>query len=222
MNAERPTRRALLGAACLTGLAALLPPHAVLAQGGKFSDAEKAELTRLAAYFNGIRSLMGRFLQIGPDGSSSEGLIAMQRPGRFRFEYDPPAPLLIISDGSYITMEDRQLKSVDRLPLGTTPLDILVRDQVSFEDPKLVVTRLERGAAAVRVTLAEAGKQVDGSLVLAFADKPLGFSGWTVLDAQGNTTTVSLSNLDLNPALPESLFRYGMRPAQLRELQRRR
>lgn len=217
MTQNTPSRRSLLA----TGLAGLLFAFAGPAQA-KLSPAERAELDRLASYFNSIRSLMGRFLQIGPDGSAVEGLIALQRPGRFRFEYDPPAPLLIVSDGSYITMEDRQLKSVDRLPLGSTPLDILVRDQVSFDDPKLAVQRLERGASVLRVTLADAGKPHDGSLVLSFSDRPLGFTGWTVHDAQGQTTTVALSALDLNPTLPDSLFRYGMRPAQLRELQRRR
>ncbi|MBP7063460.1 outer membrane lipoprotein carrier protein LolA [Ferrovibrio sp.] len=217
MTQNTPSRRSLLA----TGLAGLLFTFAWPAQA-KLSPAERAELDRLASYFNSIRSLMGRFLQIGPDGSAAEGLIALQRPGRFRFEYDPPAPLLIVSDGSYITMEDRQLKSVDRLPLGSTPLDILVRDQVSFDDPKLAVQRLERGASVLRVTLADAGKPHDGSLVLSFSDRPLGFTGWTVHDAQGQTTTVALSALDLNPTLPDSLFRYGMRPAQLRELQRRR
>ncbi len=215
------SRRRLLTA----GLAALTLPllaDGAAAASAKLSAAEQAELARLAEYFNSIRSLMGRFLQVAPDGSASEGLIALRRPGRFRFEYDPPAPLLIVSDGSYITMEDRQLKSVDRLPLGSTPLDILVRDKVSFDDPKLAVQKLERGASALRVTLADAGKPHDGSLVLAFADKPLGFTGWTVHDAQGQTTVVALSAVDLNPDLPDSLFRYGMRPAQLRELQRRR
>ncbi len=217
MTQNTPSRRSLLA----TGLAGLLFTFAGPAQA-KLSPAERAELERLASYFNSIRSLMGRFLQIGPDGSAVEGLIALQRPGRFRFEYDPPAPLLIVSDGSYITMEDRQLKSVDRLPLGSTPLDILVRDQVSFDDPKLAVQRLERGASVLRVTLADADKPHDGSLVLSFSDRPLGFTGWTVHDAQGQTTTVALSALDLNPTLPDSLFHYGMRPAQLRELQRRR
>lgn len=217
MTRKHPSRRRLLA----TGLAGLLLTFAGPAQA-KLSPAERAELDRLAGYFNSIRSLMGRFLQIGPDGSAVEGLIALQRPGRFRFEYDPPAPLLIVSDGSYITMEDRQLKSVDRLPLGSTPLDILVRDQVSFDDPKLAVQRLERGASVLRVTLADADKPHDGSLVLSFSDRPLGFTGWTVHDAQGQTTTVALSALDLNPTLPDSLFHYGMRPAQLRELQRRR
>jgi outer membrane lipoprotein-sorting protein len=221
MIRTNPSRRAVIG----FGMAAALLPLTAAAQGkglAKFSAADKAELDRIATYFNGIRGLLGRFLQIGPDGGATEGLIAMQRPGRFRFEYDPPAPLLIVCDGSYITMEDRQLKSVDRVPLGSTPLDILVRDTVSFDDPKLAVTRLERGAAALRVTLADAAKPGDGSIILAFGDKPLGFTGWTVLDAQGQSTTISLSGLELNPTLPGSLFTYGPRPAQLQELRRRR
>lgn len=181
----------------------------------------------MAEYFNSLRSLRGRFLQIAPDGASSEGGIALRRPGRFRFEYDPlrpgqPGPLLIVSDGSYITMEDRQLKSIDRLPLSSTPLDILVRDRVSFDDPALQVVRLERGAATLRVTLADPSKPQDGRITLVFGDKPLEFSGWTILDAAGQSTAVTLSALEINPALPDQMFSYGARPAQLQELQRRR
>lgn len=188
---------------------------------------DKADLLRIADYFNGVRSLQGRFLQIAPDGSASEGSLQMRRPGRFRFEYDPPsptqpAPLLIVSDGSFITMEDRQLKSVDKLPLTSTPLDILVRDKVSFDDPSLKVSRLERGAGILRVTLADAAKPQDGRIILTFTDRPLQFTGWTVIDGQGQPTAISLSKLDFNPELPDSLFEYGPRPAQMRELQRRR
>ncbi|MBX3452958.1 outer membrane lipoprotein carrier protein LolA [Ferrovibrio sp.] len=215
-------RRILLAAAAsVAGVALLARPG--LANTGD----DKADLQRIADYFNGVRSLQGRFLQVAPDGGASEGQLHMRRPGRFRFEYDPPAPqqpspLLIVSDGSFITMEDRQLKSVDKLPLTSTPLDILVRDRVSFDDPKLKVSRLERGAGILRVTLADAAKPQDGRIVLAFTDRPLQFTGWTVVDGQGQPTTISLSKLDFNPELPDSLFEYGPRPAQMRELQRRR
>ncbi len=213
-NAEphRIARRAVLAATLVVFLA-----RPGFAQGN-----DKADLQRIADYFNGVRSLTGRFLQVAPDGSASEGQLHMRRPGRFRFEYDPPAPLLIVSDGSFITMEDRQLKSVDKLPLTSTPLDILVRDRVSFDDPGLKVSRLERGAGMLRVTLADAGKPQDGRIVLAFTDRPLQFTGWTVIDGQGQPTAISLSKLDFNPDLPDSLFEYGPRPAQIRELQRRR
>lgn len=181
----------------------------------------RADLTRVEGYFNGIRSLTGRFLQIGPDGQASEGKIWMRRPGRFRFEYDPPSPLLIVSDGTYIVMEDRQLKSVERVPLGSTPLDLLVRETVSF-DNRSDVRRVERGAAVLRITIADPEKPRDGTLTLQFGDKPLEFAGWSITDSQGLVTQISLSKLDFNPDLSASLFSYGSASPQQREIQRRR
>src|SRR3546814_9144224 len=96
--------------------------------------------------------MKGRFLQVGPDGSAAEGDIYLQRPGRFRFEFDPPVPMLIVSDGAYILMDDRELKSVERIPLAATPLDLLVRDVDKFDD-SIGISKLERGADLLRVTL---------------------------------------------------------------------
>jgi len=223
MTRLHPTRRTalnfglgIIGSALMAG--ALARPVLAAAESAQ----DKADLARIATYFNGMRTLQGRFLQIASDGDAAEGKVWLRRPGRFRFEYDPPAPLLIVADGTYIVMEDRQLKSIERIPLGATPLDILVRDKVDFDDKSIRVTRIERGSAVLRVTLVDSSRPKDGALTLHFGDKPLELAGWAVLDAQGKLTTISLSKLDFNSDLPSSLFQPGGEATQMRDLQRRR
>lgn len=216
-------RRFLLAMAVIAAAASVTLPTAYAAapMAAKLTEQDREDLKRVADYFNDVRTLKGRFLQIGPEGNAAEGQIYLSRPGRFRFEFDPPVPMLIVSDGAYIIMEDRELKSVERIPLNATPLDMLLREKVDFSEG-VGIAKVERGAAILRITLFEPSRPKEGSLTLVFGDKPLEFAGWTVTDAQGKTTSISLSQLDFNPQLSNRLFTYGDRPAQERELMRRR
>lgn len=218
-------RRRFLLAMAIAATAAKMPFAAAYAAApagsAKLTDIDRADLKRIADYFNTVRSMQGRFLQVAPDGSAAEGKIYMSRPGRFRFEFDPPVPMLIVSDGAYIIMEDRELKSVERIPLGATPLDLLLRDKVSFDDG-VGISKVERGAAILRVTLFSPDRPKEGSLTIVFGDKPLEFAGWTVTDAQGKVTAITLSQIDFNPQINTRLFTYGDRPAVERALQQRR
>lgn len=219
-----PDRRRLLlaGSAMLAGL--LLPPAvraSAAPQRARLTERDRADLARVADYFNRFRTLQSRFLQIAPDGGATEGKLFISKPGRFRFEYDPPVPMLIVSDGAYIIIEDRELKTVERVPLGATPLDLMMRETVTFDD-SMGIAGIERGAAILRVTLFAPDRPKEGTLTMVFGDQPLEFAGWTVSDAQGKVTAVTLSRLDFNPQLNTRLFTYGDRPASERELQRRR
>ncbi|WP_341705461.1 outer membrane lipoprotein carrier protein LolA [Ferrovibrio sp.] len=203
-------RRFLLAMAVTAAAAGLTLPvaYAAVPAGAKLTAQDHSDLQRIAEYFNRVRTMKGRFLQVGPEGNAVEGDIYMQRPGRFRFEFDPPVPMLIVSDGAYIIMEDRELKSVERIPLGATPLDLLVRDKVTFDD-SVGISKVERGAAILRVTLFAPDRPKEGSLTLVFGDKPLEFAGWTVTDAQGKVTAITLNRIDFNPDLSHRLFTYG-------------
>lgn len=218
-------RQFLLAMAVSAAAAQLTLPvaYAATAPGqARLTDQDRADLARIAEYFNRIRTMKGRFLQIGPEGGAAEGDIFLSRPGRFRFEFDPPVPMLIVSDGAYIIMEDRELKTVERIPLGATPLDLLLREKVAF-DNSVGIAKVERGAAILRVTLFEPSRPKEGALTLVFGDKPLEFAGWTVLDAQGKATAITLNKIDFNPDLAPRLFNYGDgRSGAERELQRRR
>src|SRR4029077_20859736 len=78
------------------------------------------------------QSLVGDFVQVGPDGGRTEGQFYLQKPGRMRFEYDPPSPIELISDGQSLVVRDRKLATQDLYPLSQTPLRFLLADRIDL------------------------------------------------------------------------------------------
>jgi len=187
------------GRAALVALA-MLSPAAGFAQ-----EADRADLARIQDYLNSIKSLEARFIQVAPDGSVAEGRVLMRRPGRMRFEYDPPTPILMVADGTWFIFHDKQLKQTSHVPLGSTPLAILVQETIEL-DKSARIERLERTPGALRLTLSDPKKPKDGRIVLVFADQPLALKQWVVQDANGNQTTVALSQMQANIPLKTDLF----------------
>lgn len=190
----------ILGAAMAAALAA---PGAAPAQG-----VDPRDLARITNYLNGTTTLMGEFVQVGPDGDLSTGTFWMRRPGRMRFEYDLPNPALIIADGTWVGIYDRGLETLDRVPLGQTPLDILLRDRVDLRREG-VVTAMERSDGQIRVRAIDPDAPDQGSITMIFADTPLELRQWVVVDAQGLTTTVALSDLRANVDIAGDKFFIG-------------
>ncbi|MBK0399114.1 outer-membrane lipoprotein carrier protein LolA [Limibaculum sp. M0105] len=190
----------ILGA--MTGAAALAVGGlgAAVAQG-----IDPRDLARISNYLNGTTTLMGEFVQVGPDGDLSTGTFWMRRPGRMRFEYDLPNPALIIADGTWVGIYDRALNTLDRVPLGQTPLDILLRDRVDLRREG-VVTEMERSDGQIRVKAIDPDAPDQGSITMIFSDNPLELRQWVVVDAQGLTTTIALSELRSNVSIDGDKF----------------
>ena len=200
---SRPLRR--LGAAFVgLGLLAGTAAHAQEATPVALDEAAQADLQRIEAYMNSIRTLKARFLQVSPDGEHAEGTFYLRRPGRLRVEYDPPVPVLIIGDGFLLHYHDRELGQVNDWPIFDTPLGALSADYVAFND-RLVVTGFEARGGLIAVRVVQGDDPAQGSLTLLYTDAPLALRQWQVNDAQGLTTTITLfeleTNLDLNPRL---------------------
>ncbi len=191
-------RRELLGLAAAALAAAMVP------LGPASAAVSQADLTRITNYLNGIGSMEGSFVQVGPDGDLSEGRFFMRRPGRIRFEYEPPNPTLIVADGFWVGIYDTRDQTLDRFPLSETPLDILLRDRVDLRREGAIQS-IERGAGQLRVRAIDPDAPNQGSITMIFNDNPLELTQWIVTDEQGLTTTVALSevrrNVDLNPSL---------------------
>ena len=164
-----------------------------------------ADLLRISNYLNGLGSLEGNFVQVGPDGDLSEGTFYLRRPGRMRFEYEPPNRALIIADGVWVGVCDPQIQTVDRFPLSETPLDLLLRDRVDLRNEGAVQS-IERSAGQLRVKAIDPDAADQGSITMVFADNPLELRQWIVVDNQGLTTTVALSETRANVKLGGELF----------------
>lgn len=163
-------------------------------------------LQRVQNYFNLIRTMQSRFVQVSSNGEVAEGTVYIERPGRMRVEYDPPVPVLIVSDGDFLVYFDKQLEQVTHVPLGQTPASILLAPSIKLRGGELTVTEFARAPGAVRVTVVRNENPGEGSLTLVFTEPPLELKQWVVRDAQGLVTTVTLQDARFEIPLKRELF----------------
>jgi len=157
-------------------------------------------------YLNSLVQLSGDFVQIGPDGKRNAGKLYVHRPGRLRFEYDPPSPLEIVADGSSVILRDRKLATQDLYALSQTPLKFLVASRIDLRRDMIVKSaRLEGGAYVVVI---EDKSTFGGTsrIALSFDPKVTTLRRWVVTDPQGYDTTITLSNLDAKTPVNDKLF----------------
>lgn len=166
---------------------------------------EVAALAGINAAINAITTMRARFEQIAPDGSASAGLVSMSRPGRLRFEYDDPSPILMVADGTTIAVEDRALETVDRVPLSSTPLWWLLKRDVDLgNDAEIIAMQREYGF--VYLTLRDSSGEMEGQIVFAFTESDYELRGWYVTDAFSQVTRVSLVDVERGMRLSPRLF----------------
>ena len=193
-------RAALATGLSLAGLWALSPGAAA-----QVSSQEQADLSRIEAYLNGIRSLRARFVQTAPDGGISQGIALMQRPGRMRFQYDPPTPFLLIANYGILFFHDAQLNQTSNIPLSRTPLGILLGERTSLSGD-VSVTKFVRLPGQIQVSLVRTASPGEGTLTLMFADNPLTLRQWIVLDQQGKETRVSFTQMEAGASIDAKMF----------------
>ncbi len=183
----------------------VLLPGAVVAPGGQFNDAQKATLDRVSAYLNSIKTLKGSFVQIDPNGEVEQGDFYIEKPGRMRFAYKPPAPTLIVSDGSTVAVKNSKLNTVDRYPLTDTPLDIILSDNIDLRHNSYV-TGISEEEGALVIHARSNNNKSQGDITIYLSQPELELRQWTIKDAQGLSTTVSLRDVQSGVPLPGSLF----------------
>jgi outer membrane lipoprotein-sorting protein len=171
------------------------------------STQDTLELQRIAAYLNGIRTMTARFQQIANNGGLTTGQVWVARPGRMRFEYEPPNAITLLADSTSVYYRDKQLNQTSKYDLRSTPAWFFLRDPISF-GADVIVTRFEHAGAVARVTVVETEQPDAGSLTLVLSENPLTLRQWTVVDQQAKTTTVTLSGLQFGMALDPKLFQY--------------
>ncbi len=195
-------RRTLLCIALLAAGRANADPHAAV-----MSDADTATLRRVQDYLNGLHTLKARFLQIAADGQTSQGTAWLERPGRMRFQYDPPSPLLLVAGHGLVVFNDSKLGQTTNIPMGQTPLGLLLRDNITLTGD-VTVTDFRRDPGQIQITLVKTASPGDGSLTLILNEAPLALAGWSVVDNQGRETRIRLSDIVLGGSYPDKLFTF--------------
>jgi outer membrane lipoprotein-sorting protein len=178
------------------------------------SAQDQTLVTQAEAYLNGLTSLTANFLQVAADGSTRTGKAWLQRPGKMRFEYDPPDKQLLVAGFGLLVYSDPQLAQTTNIPLGSTPLGILLAQHVVLSGD-VTVTDVTRAPGEDRITVIRTGKPNEGSLTLVFGTDPLELRQWVVTDAQQRQTRVSLYDIAPGGPFPDSLFTFqGGSPIQ--------
>jgi outer membrane lipoprotein-sorting protein len=192
----------------LLGLPGVILAGEALAQTRPLTDRDRADIARAEAWLQRLGSLKARFLQISNQGAAVEGTGWIVRPGRMRFEYDPPEPLLLVASHGQFFYYDKLLKQPTVIPLSATPLGILLNERVQLSGD-VTVKSIQRGQGVIRITVFRTGKQAEGELTLVFAEDPFELKQWVVVDAQGRETRVSLFSPEYGGRYPSLLFDFN-------------
>ena len=151
--------------------------------------------------------MTAKFEQAAANGGEATGYLWMARPGKMRFQYDPPNQLLLLADSFYVYSWDPDLKQMTKVGLKSTPAWFLLRQPISFTDG-VTVTRFEHSGNTVRVAVVQSAEPDAGGLTMVFTENPLVLRQWSVVDQQGRVTNVALSQLQYGMALDPKLFQY--------------
>src|ERR1700687_3436005 len=172
-----------------------------------FDAGQKAQAARVSSYLSSLQTLVGNFVQVGPDGSKTKGDFYIQKPGKLRFEYAAPTPIDIIADGSSMAVRDRKLATQDIYPLSQTPLRYLLSDRIDLmRDTNVVNVTVDD--LFISVTIEEKSALIGTSrLMLMIGAKDNQLKQWTVTDPQGYDTTVAVYNLDSSKKPDPGLFK---------------
>jgi outer membrane lipoprotein-sorting protein len=199
-----------------TGATSAAPPDPVIPDPRRntpasifssFDANQKAQAAKVSSYLSSLQTLVGNFVQVGPDGSKTKGDFYIQKPGKVRFEYDAPSPIDIVADGSSVAVRDRKLATQDIYPLSQTPLRYLLSDRIDLLKDTNVVN-VTSDDVFVSVTIEEKQALIGTSrLMLMLGAKDGQLKQWTVTDPQGYDTTVAVYNLDSSKKVDPGLFK---------------
>jgi len=160
----------------------------------EFTSDELKIVSSITDYLNSFQNLEGHFVQIGPSGKYTSGRFFLSRPGRVRFEYEPPSPLMIVADGTWVSIENRKLKTSEHYPLSITPLKIILAKNIDLlRDAD--ITHVFRDENRVTLTLHDKGSTKNGQITLVFQSEDMALKEWVVVDGQGFQTRISVSDL---------------------------
>ncbi|NTF43675.1 outer-membrane lipoprotein carrier protein LolA [Rhizobium rhizogenes] len=199
------SRRHFLGAMVAVGAAGALPVSA-LAQAQAQAAAVNPNIAQaIADHFSSIKSMKGGFLQIGPRGDQMSGTFFILRPGKMRFNYDPPSRMRVICDGNNVQVINDQTNTKNMYQLSKTPLSLLLANKIDLSAD--MVRSVDSQLDLTKITLGNRTVFGDSTITMIFDSKSYDLRQWTVIDPQGKTTDVIINNVKTNVAFDDSVFR---------------
>lgn len=171
----------------------------------RFDQNQLAALQQLNTWLRGVVTLQGTFTQQAPDGTVTTGRFFIEKPGKLRFEYAPPARLQIVADGFWVAVQDRKLKTTEKYPLATTPLKLLLDNDIDLL-ADADIRQVFASETLTTVVLEEGRGEAVGELAINFDPNKVTLQQWIITDVQGLQTTVTLDNTIANAAVDDAVF----------------
>lgn len=166
---------------------------------------QKASIVKLNNYINSFQSLKCNFVQISPRGQTTQGVLLISKPGKLRFDYAAPNPLLIVSDGKWLTIKDRKRERGDQFPLSATPLRLVVSSKIDLLAETDVIG-FEKKDGLTSISLADRKDKLGGFITLIFDETRNELQQWVIVDGKDRQTTVQLANIETGGTFDPKLF----------------
>ncbi|WP_196504776.1 LolA family protein [Aestuariivirga litoralis] len=169
---------------------------------------QQAAVRRINDYINSFQSLKCTFNQVGANGRLTTGILYISKPGKLRFDYAAPNPLLVVSDGRWLTIKDRERERGDQFPLSATPLRLVVSPQIDLLAETDVIA-FDTKDSITTVSLQDRKDKLGGYITLMFDEQRKQLTQWTVVDSKSRRTTVQLTDLQYGGKFDPKLFVAG-------------
>jgi outer membrane lipoprotein-sorting protein len=207
---RRPVAASLAAALSLAIPATLALPAPPAAAQGR-AAAPDAQLDRVVSALRGISTMQADFTQTDRAGRAVRGTLTLKRPGRIRFQYTKDVNMLVVADGSSLTLVDYDVNQVQRYPIGSSPLGALLDPSRDVKRYGKLMPTASRDVVSVEVR--DTSKPEYPTITLVFVEKAsapggLELSSWVALDAQNTRTTVRLANHRYGVSVPDSTFTF--------------
>jgi outer membrane lipoprotein-sorting protein len=197
----------------LTRILAVIGVLFTLAQAGhaekykplNLTDEQTASVNKITKFMNSYQSLRGDFVQTSARGQKARGIVLISKPGKMRFEYEPPNPLVVIADGRWLTIKNKVKERGDQYPLSSTPLRLVVSPKVNLLKETEVVA-FDSKDGLISVAFQDKKTSVGGYLVLVFDETANMLQQWIIVDGKGRKTTVELANIEFGGKFDPKLF----------------
>jgi outer membrane lipoprotein-sorting protein len=162
----------------------------------------KASIVKINAYFNSFQTLRGELVQTSPRGRAAKGVFFIAKPGKLRFEVEPPTPYIMASDGKWLTLTNKKMNKGDQFPLSKTPMRLLVSSQLDL----LKEADVAQDGGVTTIALSDKKGSIPGQIVLVFDEAQDVLQQWIIIDGKGQRTTVELANIEKDVKINPKLF----------------
>lgn len=169
---------------------------------------DASDIQRVEEYLTDLYSIVADFNQVDAGGGVAEGKFYLKKPGKMRWEYKPPTPILLVSNGKVMTYYDSELDQVNYIAFDDTLAGFLAQEKITLTSKSAQLVDFVAKEGVIRATIVQRQKPDEGSLTLEFSDKPLQLRQMVVTDARGQRTNIQLQNATYGENLPDSLFKF--------------